>query len=319
MSKTHNLLSPLECIQQAWSLKLRDFKQWCQPTTQAIYDWKSRRLETALIASKTTMVDNVEAMLRAVAENDNASVIGRKNERGTSNYLPVLITAISPIEMPPDYSDVIGVPTWQTVVIPSDPLQRPVQMRSMAVAYRCQIAFFAPDPSTVSNICNQFINFWKHEGKRTFPVFYQVGFAEGEPITVDWNFRVLDNSLSADSADVGLVNTYVGTVDCTLVGAEPTIVGLGGQWDDTTDTGEPLSTLPKDPRSGKPIDPNSPIRPIKPLIPPIKGTRTPSFIESNGKVVIEADVYIKQKRTRTQVSIDKETKAITEKSLKNYE
>ncbi len=318
MSKTSSLLSPLESLQMAWAIKLRDFKQWCQPTTQAVYNWKQRKLSTALTVAKTTMADDVEKMLKAVAEKDNAGEIGNKKEKGTSAYLPVLVTAISPIEMPPEREDVIGVSTWQNVVIDTDPLQRVVQMRTMAVAYRCQIAFFAPDPHSCSSVVNQFINFWKHEGKRTFPVSYHVGFAGDDIVKNDWDFRVLDNSLSADSADVGLENIYVATVDCTIVGAEPTVVGLGGQWDDSTDTGEPIDTLPTDPKGGKPIDPsdpNSPLRPIKPLIPPIKGRRIPK--DKLGKFVIEADIYTNDEPTRTRVTIDKESKVITQKELKN--
>lgn len=79
MSKTKRLLSPLECLQLAWAMKLRDFRQWCMPTTQGVYDWKRRRLEAAIVVAKTSMVDDVESMLKAIQENDNAKNAGYKN------------------------------------------------------------------------------------------------------------------------------------------------------------------------------------------------------------------------------------------------
>lgn len=306
-SKTSRLLSPLESLQISWGLKLRDFKQWCQPTTQAVYAWKARRIESGLIVAKTKMVDDVERMLKAVAENDNAGAIDDNSEAGTSAYLPVVVTAISPIEAPPEHDEVIGLPYWSNVILDTDPLQRKVQMRTMAVAYRCQVAIFTPDPHSCSSLANQFINFWKHEGKRTFPVIYDVGFAGNDTVRIAWDFRVLDNSLSADSADVGLDNTYVATVDCTIVGAEPTVVGLGGKWDEVTDTGEPVNTLPHT-KTPDPNNPNVPI--IKPSIPPINGKQIPA--DQLGKVVIEADTFIAGKSKGTRVTINPDTKVVTQ-------
>lgn len=49
------------------------------PTTQGVYDWKRRRLEAAIVVAKTSMVDDVESMLKAIQENDNAKNAGYKN------------------------------------------------------------------------------------------------------------------------------------------------------------------------------------------------------------------------------------------------
>ena len=327
MSKTKRLLSPLECLQLAWAMKLRDFRQWCMPTTQGVYDWKRRRLEAAIVVAKTSMVDDVESMLKAIQENDNAKNAGYKNKSGSSVYLPVLMTAISPIETPPEYDQVGGLPYWVNVVLPQDPLKRVVQMRSVPVAYRCQIAFFSPDPHSASDIARQFANFWKHEEKRTFPVSYDVGVLEGKAIKDDWNFRVLENSLYPDNASIDLKNLFIVTVDCTIVGAIPEIVGLGGDWDEVTDTGEPQESLPTRPnpeydpeKPTIPLDPENPegpaINPPRVPIPgdkPVEGNRD-SYEELNS-LVIEANVDDEDSDHEVRVAIDPDTGVITETNV----
>lgn len=295
MSDVSRLLSPLESLQKAWGYKLRDFRQWCSPRNQtAIRDWKVRRVEAAIIVSKTNMIDDAEAMLKAIAQRDNAQSTG-KLHAGTSVSLPVMITAIDAIENPPDRDIVIGQPQWVNAVVPSDPFQRAVQMRTTPVAYRCQIAFFAPNAHAASAIANQFVNFWKHEGKRTFAVDYELGFAGTAIVRDAWDFRVVENTLFPDKIDVGLPNVYGATVDCTIVGLEPTVVGLGGYGDDITDTGEPDGSIP-------------------PGLPPVPGTRLPE--DELGKFVIEADVFDEAVDTQTRVAIDPETRIITETKIK---
>lgn len=329
MSKTYRLLSPLECIQIAWSLKLRDFRQWCMPTTQGVYDWKSRRLEAAIEVARASMVDDSEAMLRSIYESDNAKKAGKTKESGSSVYLPVLITAISPIETPPEYEQVVGLPYWVNVVLPQDPLKRVVQMRSTAVAYRCQIAFFGSDPHSTSDIARQFCSFWKHEAKRTFPVSFEIGIEGKEVIRDEWNFRVLENSLYPDSATTDLKNLYIATVDCTIVGSIPEVVGLGGAWDNVTDTGEPYESLPTRPNPNYdptkptiPLDPNNPDGPAindpREPIPgeygqPIGGSRD-SYDDLNS-MVIEADIKEKGVKQGVRVSIDLDTSVITETKI----
>lgn len=295
MSEVSRLLSPLESMQKAWAYKLRDFRQWCSPSGQtAIRDWKTRRLEAAIIVSKTNMIDDAEAMLKAIAERDNAQSVG-KLHAGMSVSLPVMITAISTIENPPDRDIVIGQSQWVNVVIPSDPMQRAVQMRTTPVAYRAQIAFFASSSHAASAIANQFVNFWKHEGKRTFSVGYEIGYAGKSIIRDNWDFRVVENTLFPDKADVNLPDVYVVTVDCTIVGVEPTVVGLGAYGDDITDTGEPDGSIP-------------------PGLPPIPGTRLPE--DELGKFVIEADVFDDVADSQVRIAIDPDTRVITETKIK---
>lgn len=294
MSNVSRLLSPLESIQVAWGYKLRDFRQWCSPSSQSsIRDWKTRRIEGAIIVSKTSMVDDVESMLKAIQQTQNARAMG-KIETGTTVKLPVMITAISAIESPPERELVVGSSTWVNVVVPADPLQRAVQMRTTPVSYRCQVAFFAPDIHAASSIANQFVNFWKHEGKRSIDVAYEIGYAGTSVIRDVWQFRVAENTIYPDKADVGIPNIHAVTVDCVIVGAEPTISGLGGWGDDITDKGEPDGSIP-------------------PGLPPIDGGITPP--DELDKFVIEADVIEKDKR-HTRVTIDPITRVITETDIK---
>lgn len=294
MSDVSRLLSPMESIQIAWGLNLRDFRQWCSPAGQtAIRDWKTRRIESAIIVSKTSMIDDVEAMLKAIQQTENARNAG-KLETGTSVKLPVMITAISAIESPPERELVVGSPTWVNVVIPTDPMQRAVQMRTTPVSYRCQIAFFAPSIHAASSIANQFVNFWKHEGKRSIQVSYELGYAGTSIIKDIWDFRVAENTIYPDKADVGIPNISAITVDCVIVGAEPIVTGLGAYGDDITDTGEPDGSIP-------------------PGLPPIEGGITPPDVL--GKFVIEADVIEEEAGRHTRVAIDPNTLVITQTDL----
>jgi hypothetical protein len=293
---SQRLLSPLESMQQAWGLKLRDFRQWCTPAGQkSIRDWKTRRIEGAIIVSKTSMVDDVEAMLKAVQQNDNAKASGDKTNSGTSVYLPVMITAISAIESPPEIDVVMGHANWKNVVVPSDPLQRVVQMRTMAVSYRCQIVFFSPDPHGASAIANQLASFWRDEARRSFDVSYELGHAGTLVIKDQWNFKIAENTLFPDKADAGISNVHGVTVDCVVVGLEPTVVGLGHIDDDITDNGEPESSLP-------------------PNLPPLTGGRI--LIDKLNGVVEEVDVIDKGNNRHSRVKIDPDTGVISQHDVK---
>ena len=295
MSKVNRLLSPLESVQDAWGYRLRDFRQWCSPAgQQSIRDWKKRRVEGAIIVAKTNMVDDAEALLRAIQRTDNARAGGNTTNTGTSVALPVMVTAISAIESPPEYEIVKPNPNWVNVVVDNDPLQRVVQMRAAAVAYRCQIAFFAPDIHAASSIANQFVNYFKHERKRSFDVEYELGFAGTSIIKDQWNFKVAENTIYPDKISLGIETVHGITVDCTIVGLEPNVVGLGHADDDLTDTGEPDGSIP-------------------PNLPPIDGSRDPA--DQLNAFVIEADVMEKGAR-HTRVNIDPDTGVITEQDIK---
>lgn len=295
MKKAYRLLSPLESVQEAWGYRLRDFRQWCTPAgQQSIRDWKTRRIEGAIIVSKTNMVDDAEAMLRAVQRTENALAAGNTTNTGTSVALPVMVTAISSVEAPPEYEIIKPTPNWVNVVVANDPLQRVVQMRAAAVAYRCQVAFFAPDIHAASSIANQFVNYWKHEGKRSFNVDYELGFAGTSIIKDQWNFKVAENTIYPDKIALDINTVHGITVDCIIVGLEPNVVGLGHVDDDITDTGEPDGSIP-------------------PNLPPIGGHRDPP--DKLNTFVTEADV-IERGVKHTRVTIDPATGVITEQDIK---
>ena len=318
--------SSLECIQMAWAYCLRDFRQWCKPEGQAVYRWKTAPLEQAILACRSNMIDDSQAMLKAWEENINRN----NNGETRTAFIPVMTTAIAPIQSPPEYDQVVGRSDWLTVTIPHDPDKRVLQLRSMPSAFRCQIAFFCPDVHGAMMVSNQFCAYFKHESKRTFAVPFELGYFDGKKIVDNWNFRVLDNSLYPDSAGE-YKNLTIVTVDCTIMGDIPIVVGLDGDWDNLTDTGEvgtpdkwkdipPTNDiLPPTPQN--PQNPNNPFVPIG-VNPPKTSVNTP-FTPINGgttttddlnKVVIQADVYDVINR---QVNADVDTGEITVEPLKD--
>nr|WP_241879659.1 hypothetical protein [Psychrobacter sp. PraFG1]UNK06487.1 hypothetical protein MN210_08310 [Psychrobacter sp. PraFG1] len=153
---------------------------------------------------------------------------------------------------------------------------------------------------------------------------YDVGVLEGKPIKDDWNFRVLENSLYPDSATTDLKNLFIATVDCTIVGAIPEFVGLGGEWDDVTDMGEPYESLPTRPnpeydpeKPTIPLDPNNPDGPAinSPRVPvpgvkPVEGSR--DDYDKLNSLVIEASIDDEDTDHEFRVAIDPDTGVITE-------
>lgn len=268
-----------------------------------MWRWKTAPLKQAIMAAKSSMVDDAEAMLRAWSENQNA-----KDEQGTSAFMPVMTTAIASIQTPPEHEQVIGRSEWLDVVIPTDPLQRLVKMRTMPSAFRCQIAFFCPDVHGAMMVANQFCLYFKNESKRTFGVDFEIGMHESKPIKDRWRFRVLDNSLYPDKAATDYQNLSIVTVDCTIVGDIPIVVGLGGDWDKVTDTVEIGTPDGFDAVKGSHYEM---------LDPPADN---PKNIDELGEltlkdgVVHEADVYTKNAKAHTKVTADEKTGEISETS-----
>ena len=292
-----HIKSSLECIQQAWAYRLRDFRQWCKPEGQAVFAWKTAPLKHAILACRSNMVDDAEAMLKAWAENQNDP-----NKQGSTAFIPVMTTAIAPIQPPPDFEQVVGRSSWITAVLPNDTQGRVVQVRAMPAAFRCQIAFFCPDTHGAMMVANQFCLYWKHEGKRTFNVPFEVGMDGDNVLTDLWEFRVLDNSLMPDTAMTDYKNLTIVTVDCTIVGSIPIVVGLGGEWDNYTDAGE-FGTPPEWEAIPPGKDPNGVFKPIP------GGGVSPSDLQ---KVVTEADTNNLSTGEKRHIVIDPATGVITE-------
>lgn len=286
------LLSPREVVQNAIGRKMRDFRQWSSPHgIRDLRNWKTRQLAASIIVAKSKMVDNAEEMLRKIAETDNAGAIGDDGNSGTSIYLPVMIIALAATQNPPEQDVVIGRSDWLAGVIASDPLGRVVQIRCTPVAYRCQVAFFASNDHAVESISNQFCSFFRSEQKRAFKVNYDLGYAGDHIVRDAWDFRVIENTLYPDTADVGIPNVSAVTIDFIIVGNEPTVVGLGHPDDDITDTGEPDGSIP-------------------PGLPPVTGGRLPD--EALNAVVTQADVIDEGANSRTRLNADQETGVITQ-------
>lgn len=316
MANDRYIKSSLECIQMAWGLRLRDFRQWCKPEGQAVYRWKTAPLEQAILACRSNMIDDSQAMLKAWEENQNSQSQNR------SAFIPVMTTAIAPIQAPPEYDQVIGRSEWLDVVIPHDPENRVAQLRAIPSALRCQIAFFCPDVHGAMMISNQLCAYFRHESKRTFEVAFELGFVGDKKLIDNWEFRVLDNSLFPDTAGE-YQNLTIVTVDCTIMGDIPIITGLDGAWDNYTDTGE-VGT----PDKWKDIPPNTDITPPKKPTDPFKPVNTGATVNDPFKavtgeqtpnddlnaVVIEADIYPDSKVNR-RIKANKETKEITVENL----
>lgn len=294
-TKTH--LSPQESIQNAIGLKLRDFRQYCSPSGQpALEEWKRRKVKSAIVVSKSNMRDKAEEMLASIAQRENDTFAGDQYNSGDSFYLPMMVAALSTIETPPDISDIFANEEWHNVIVPTDPLQRVVQMRTRAVTYRVQVAFFCSNTHQASTLSNQFMAFWRNEQKRLFQVSYEVGVHLGVPIKAPFDWRVLQNTLSPSPIDVDMPTVEGAIIDFEVVGLEPNIVGLGGFGDDITDTGEPDGSIDAG-------------------VPPITGGR-PSPEQIN-KVVLEADLYDIAADTQTRVKVDTATGVITETEIKD--
>lgn len=282
-------LTSLEQIQMAWGYILRDFRQWCKPEGKAMTAWKNAPLEKAILACRSSMVDDSEAMLKAWEE------YNKDDDDKKTTFLPVMTTAIAPIMTPPDLSQVIGRSEWLTGKIAH--YDKLIEFRAMPSAFRCQIAFFCPDTHGAMMVANQFCLYFKNESKRTFKVPFEIGRADdGTPIVDEWDFRVLENSLFPDNAMTEYKNLTIVTVDCTIIGSIPIVVGADGSWDDDTDTGEKPSAmpskwqnLPKNSDGTPATSKKPPIGATKNPLAPIKGNQTPST-QRNARVR-QADVF----------------------------
>lgn len=258
-------LTSLEQVQMAWGYILRDFRQWCKPEGKAMQAWKNAPLEKAIFACRSSMVDDSEAMLKAWDE------YTRDDDDRKSTFLPVMTTAIAPIMTPPELDQVVGRASWLTTKTPHD--DRIIELKAMPSAFRCQIAFFCPDTHGAMMVANQFCLYFKNESKRTFKIPFEIGRADdGTPIVDEWSFRVIENSLYPDSAMSEYKNLTIVTVDCTMVGSIPIVVGMGGDWDSDTDTGEKPSAMPT---KWQHLPKNADGTPISSNRPPIGASKNP--------------------------------------------
>lgn len=202
-------ISSLECVQDAWTKVLADFRAWCKAETLHTRAWKHRPFKEAIAGCRASMVDDAEAMLASWRKNENTDV-----EDGGTAFIPVMLTATAVATQPPEISQIIGRPYWTDVLINTDGEDKIVQMRTIPKAIRAQVVYISTNPHDAQSISDQFCAYMTDDAKRKFPVFYN-GFAEPFEMTV------LDNSLFPDIVPTEAKNLSMVSIDVTMIGLVP--------------------------------------------------------------------------------------------------
>lgn len=288
--------SSLMSIQDGWIQLLADFRAWLKPESELVYNWKIAPFAQSIRAAKSTLVDDVEALIGEYRQNKNADVVG------TAARIPVLLTAVAQIEMPPDASMILGKPYFIPVVHPNDPDERIVQMRVVPRATRAQLVFLSTNTHDISSIADQFCAYMTDDDKRRFKVHYDIGGG----LVDAWDVTVMDNSLSPSQGYTDEKNLRIVTVDVTMVGFVPQFVGLGvgsvggtvNPWDKVTDNGYNGNDGAIDPNgTGESTDPNF-----------VKGGQDPHIND----LIVTIDIEpLDQLGTQAQLNADPDTGDIT--------
>lgn len=203
-----------------------DFRAWCKPETQHAYGWKAKPFSQAVHGCKAKLIDDANGMISDWRMNAN-------NEKaGSTTSLPTLLLAVAAVQDPPDPAKMRGVPYWQPVVLPNDPQHRVVQLRAIPKTFKCQWAYVTSNPHDLSSIMDQLCAYFANDTKRRFLVSYHLGGG----IVSQWPMLMVENALSPNSEDIQQ-NLHIATIDLTLIGQVPHVVGLGGDWDNITDNG----------------------------------------------------------------------------------
>lgn len=208
-------LSSKECIEQSLAKMLIDFRQWLFADTKHLLDWKRRPLDQAIAICPGRMVDAVEDMLAKWRQYSS-------KDSGSTASLPVMLITIALISAPPDDSELRGNPYWMDVVLPSDPEQRTLQMRTIPQQYRVQVVFISPDAHSPSSLTNQFCAYMSDQFKRRFPVTYHYG----QGFSDQFDMTVL-NAIYPDTVPTESKIQSIATVDFNVLGLVPQILGLG--------------------------------------------------------------------------------------------
>lgn len=230
------IVNHIKTIQNAWFQKiLVDFRAWYFPKTEQGEHWKNRELHKAIRVCPSRMMDDAEEMLKEYRKNNNQQGIVATPDKqiGTSSYLPIMLTATATLDGLPQTSQILGVPYLNDVNIQGNI----VRMRIEPIAMRCQVAFFATNPFDVRDVLNQFCTYMTDDAKRMFYVPFVVGHKDGENIYEKFRFTVFENELYPSTAGGEALNMYVGTVDVTLCGCIPHVIGLGMRGEDKIDGG----------------------------------------------------------------------------------
>lgn len=225
--------SSLESVKAAVGRLLIDFKQWSMPDTKAFHHWKNLEVKNAIKVAPSRMIDDVDGMLAKYRQ--------METDKGFVAPLPVMIVALAQMVSPPEISSIKGIPYWLDTVIPTDPQQRPIKLRTIARQYRVQLAFVCAEGDTCQSVINQFCAYLQDDFKRRVPATYVLG----DGVKDDWHLTILENSLYPDSVPTGQNNMAVNTVDFQMVGLLPQVVGLY-QEDGQDEYGEGVDIIGRD-------------------------------------------------------------------------
>lgn len=285
----------LSSIQDAWIQRIADFRAWLKPESELVYNWKIAPFGQSVKAAKSTLVDDVEALIAEYRQNQNSDTVG------TTSRIPVLLTAVAQVEMPPDASTLLGKPYFIPVIHPADPDQRIVQMRVVPRATRAQLVFLSTNTHDISSVADQFCAYMTDDDKRRFKVNYDLGGGFVDP----WDVTVMDNALSPGQGYTDEKNLRIVTVDVTMVGFVPQFVGLGvgsvaggNDWDNVTDNGYTANDGGIDPNgTGTSTDPDF-----------VKGGQNPHVND----LIITVDIEpVDQLGAEVQLNADPDTGVIT--------
>lgn len=211
-------LSVVEYFQQSWAKYLSDFRGWMSPNTKAMLHWKTRTLKEAIAACPSRMVDSAMEMWEQ----------WRKHQDNSSSVIPVMLTAFEAVPTMPLITDIRAVPEWTKVILPNDPQQRVVQMRTVSMKIRAQLVFFAPTPHDIAWFVTQFVNYARREEKHYLSLNIQLG----DGISEEWPLMIINNQLDASTVPLNEKNLLACRIDVYLEGSIPEVVGLG----ETVDT-----------------------------------------------------------------------------------
>jgi hypothetical protein len=225
-AKMTEALSVIEHFQESWGRFLNEFRDWITPDTKAILDWKTRPLKEAIAACQSRMIDDAMSMWAQWRKHQNSP-----STTGGSAFLPVMLTAFESVPSAPSIRDIRAVPYWKKVIIPSDPQQRVVQMRTTSMAVRAQVVMFASTPHDIAWLAAQFVSFVSDEDRR----YLGLNIHLGDGIYERWPLTLLDNSLYANTVPLNEKNLLGCRVDLVLNGLIPQVVGLSPTIDMTVD------------------------------------------------------------------------------------
>ena len=243
---TDHLPTALDAVKSAIGGVLIDFKSWTMPGTKAFKYWKKLAPHEAIKVVPSRMVDDVDSMLAKYRQ--------QTTDKGFVAPLPVMFVALAPMMSPPDVSNMRGIPYWLDTMVPNDPDNRRIRLRTIPRQYRVQLAFVGPESDTSQAVINQFCSYMTDDYKRRFLADYELGGG----LKDSWELTVIENSLYPDAVPSGQNNIWINTVDFQVIGLEPQVVGLDPEDDDVDPGGRP-PIVP-----GIPNNPNNPDFPGKP-------------------------------------------------------